>query len=184
MVIYDWWLGRDSLEHALIEEKRGQKMIPGNQLPLLVIPLRVRSAFICVSEQQQIAVYSGVLHGDNQPDIFDIDGDTRAPTDNYQGRNKPLWTAWARPSRLSEFFRRNDCIYLAREDGVVYFMEADSDGTLTGTMYIQTFDCSISTAFSCLYDQYDDVLVMGGDSGPGAIWKVRNLPASFVLVGY
>ncbi|KAB5572120.1 mono-functional DNA-alkylating methyl methanesulfonate N-term-domain-containing protein [Coniochaeta sp. 2T2.1] len=177
MVIYDWELG-NSLRDALLDEKRGQKMDPGSRLPLLVVPLRVRSAFICISEQQ-IAVYSGVLHGDYQPDMIDIDGDTRAPTDNYQGRNKPLWTAWARPSRLSEFFRRNDCIYLAREDGVVYFMEADSDGTLTATVYIQTFDCSISTAFSCLYDQYDDVLVMGGDAGPGAIWRMgpREDPA-------
>ncbi|KAH8912545.1 thermotolerance protein [Coniochaeta sp. PMI_546] len=169
MATYEWELG-DNLKDVFAEEKRGHRMPTENQMPLLLIPLKVRSAFIAISEEQ-IAVCTETLHGPPNFETFTIE-EGRPPTDNFHGRNKPLWTAWARPFRLSEYFRTNDCIYLAREDGVVYFIEADSESTLTGSLYMDKFDCSISTAFSCLYDQYSDVLVMGGDSGPGAIWKV------------
>lgn len=173
MATYEWELG-DNLKDVFAEEKRGHRMPTENQMPLLLIPLKVRSAFIAISEEQ-IAVCTETLHGPPNFETFTIE-EGRPPTDNFHGRNKPLWTAWARPFRLSEYFRTNDCIYLAREDGVVYFIEADSESTLTGSLYMDKFDCSISTAFSCLYDQYSDVLVMGGDSGPGAIWKVSFNP--------
>jgi hypothetical protein len=181
MATYEWALG-DDLKHVFAEEKNGHRMPVENQMPLLLIPLTVRSAFIAISEEQ-IAVCTEALHGPPNFETFNIE-EGRPPTDNYHGRDKPLWTAWARPFRLSRYRSTNDCIYLAREDGVVYFIEADSESTLTGSLYMDKFDCSISTAFSCLYDQYSDVLVMGGDSGPGAIWKVgfSSVP-NFMRIG-
>lgn len=168
MATYEWELG-DNLKDVFAEEKRGHRMPVENQMPLLIIPLTVRSAFIAISEEQ-IAVCTETLHGPPHFETFNIDDDE--PTSNYHGRDKPLWTAWARPYRLSEWFRANDGIYLAREDGVVYFIEADSDSTLSGSVPIAKLDCSIATAFCCIYEIDIDVLVAGGDSGPGGIWKV------------
>jgi hypothetical protein len=37
------------------------------------------------------------------------------------------------------------------------------------------FDCNISTAFASLHDFESDILIMGGDSGPGAMYKVRHI---------
>jgi hypothetical protein len=178
MATYEWELG-DNLQDVFAEEKRGHRMPPQNQMPILLIPLTVCSSFIAISEEQ-IAVCTDTLHGSPRFESVTIE-EGRPPTDNFHGLNEPLWTAWARPFRLSEYFRTNDCIYLAREDGVVYFVEADSESTVAGSLYIEKVDCNISTAFSCLYDQYHDVLVMGSDSSPGAIWKVRCLPTTLLL---
>jgi replication-dependent DNA damage repair protein MMS1 len=172
LVIYEWELG-DNLKDVFAEEKQGYRMAKGDRVPLLVIPLTVNSAFITISEDQ-ITVHSGHLHGSLEQYQLVIE-DESPPTASHHGRNKPLWTAWARPFRLSEFFKTHDCLYLAREDGVVYLFETDSDMQTTATLYMEKFDCSISTAFSCLYDQDIDVLALGGDSSPGAIWKVGSI---------
>lgn len=171
MVTYEWALG-DSLRDVFAEEKRGTGMPVEHQMPVLLIPLRVCSAFILISEEQ-IVVCTDLLHG--SPEWVDFTIAERPATTNYYGRDQPLWTAWARPFRLSHFFQEHDCVYLAREDGVVYFVEADADSTLTGSVFMDKFDCNISTAFTCLFDKHTDILVMGGDSGPGAIWKVGYL---------
>ena len=181
MVTYEWELG-DDLFTVFHEEKTGHRMPVENQMPLLLIPLTVCSAFIAISPSQ-IAVCTESLHGPPNFERIDI---TDAPaTINYHGREKPLWTAWARPFRLSSFFKNRDCIYLAREDGVVIFIEFDAESILTGSIFMDKFDCNISAAFSCLYEQYSDILVMGGDSGPGAVWKVNHsrAPTSRLILG-
>jgi hypothetical protein len=168
MVTYEWELG-DNLDTVFAEEKNGHRMPVENQMPILLIPLTVRSAFIAISPNQ-IAVYTETLHG--PPNFERVDVKHVPATANHHGRGEPLWAAWARPFRLESFVEKHDCIYLAREDGVVSFIEADSEGALTGNTFTDDFDCNISSAFSCLFDQYSDVLIMGGDSGPGAIYKV------------
>lgn len=169
MTIYEWEHG-DDLNAVFEKPPPGHRMPVENQMPLLIIPLTVRSAFILISPDQ-VAVCTETLHGPPNFTKFEI---SEAPaTTNYHGLEKPLWTAWARPFRLSNFFKARDCIYLAREDGVVNFIEADSESTMTGSTFMDKFDCNISKAFTCLEDQYSDVLVMASDSGPGAVWKVR-----------
>ncbi|KAK3368990.1 mono-functional DNA-alkylating methyl methanesulfonate N-term-domain-containing protein [Lasiosphaeria ovina] len=168
MVTYEWEVGND-LKTVFAEEKQGHRMPVENQMPVLLIPLTVRSAFIAISPSQ-VAVCTGGLFG--PPNFEKIGMETRPATDTYHGRDQPLWTAWARPFRLSPYFKTRDCIYLAREDGIVIFIEADSESALDRSTFMDKFDCNISTAFTCLFDQYTDVLVMGSDSGPGTIWKV------------
>ncbi|KAK0643484.1 mono-functional DNA-alkylating methyl methanesulfonate N-term-domain-containing protein [Cercophora newfieldiana] len=168
MITYEWELG-DDLRMVFAEEKHGHRMPVENQMPVLIIPLTVRSAFIAISPDQ-VAVCTEGLYG--PPNFETIEMHNPPPTRNYHGRHQPLWTAWARPFRLSPYFEGRDCIYLAREDGVVIFIEADSESALDRSTFMDTFDSNISSAFTCLFDQYTDVLIMGSDSGPGAIWKV------------
>ncbi|KAK3318348.1 mono-functional DNA-alkylating methyl methanesulfonate N-term-domain-containing protein [Apodospora peruviana] len=168
MVIYEWELG-DNLKVVFGEEKHGYRMPVENQMPTVLIPLTVRSAFMAIS-QDQIAVCTQGLHG---PPVFEsFELQPPLPTEIHFGRAPPLWTAWARPLRLPGFFHHHDIIYLAREDGVVMFIEFDEDGTMLKSYKLETFDCNISSAFACVYDQYVDSLLFGGDTGPGAVWRV------------
>ncbi|KAK5653859.1 hypothetical protein OQA88_7783 [Cercophora sp. LCS_1] len=178
MVIYEWALG-DDLRLVLAEEKQGHRMPVENQMPVLIIPLTVRSAFIAISPEQ-VAVCTEVLHG--SPNFECVELQNPAPTPNHHGREEPLWTAWSRPFRLAPYFKTKDCIYLAREDGVVIFIEADWENPLDRSTFMKTFDSNISRAFTCLFDEHADVLVLGSDSGPGAIWKVAARQP-LVLVG-
>jgi len=176
MITYEWELG-DDLRTVFAEEKHGHRMPVENQMPVLIIPLTVRSAFIAISPEQ-VAVCTESLYG--PPNFETIEMQNPPATRNYHGRHKPLWTAWARPFRLSPYFEGRDCIYLAREDGVVIFIEADSESALDRSTFMDTFDSNISNAFTCLFDQYTDVLILGSDSGPGAIWKVQRGLLSYI----
>ncbi|SPQ23721.1 83584e03-818d-4b11-90c2-03de08d0c3f1 [Thermothielavioides terrestris] len=167
-VIYDWELGED-LKTVFAEEKQGHRLPVEHQMPLIIIPLTVQSAFVSISEHQ-IAVCTECLHG--PPKFESIDVKAPPPTANHRGCHQPLWTAWARPFRLQTYSKSRDCVYLAREDGVVVFLEAEQDNALARSTVMDTFPCGISTAFACLFDDSTDVLVLGSDSGPGGHWKI------------
>ncbi|KAL2258992.1 hypothetical protein VTK26DRAFT_7490 [Humicola hyalothermophila] len=164
-VIYDWELG-DNLHDVFAEEKPGHRMPLEHQMPLLVVPLTVQSNFIVVSPTG-LAMCSECLYGPPKYETIPIvpPGKTR----NHRGHETPLWTAWARPSRCRAYSR--DCIYLAREDGLVAFMQVDAE-TDTQCAFIDPLPCDISRAFACLFDQCTDVLMVGSDLGSGSYWKI------------
>ncbi|KAK3688142.1 mono-functional DNA-alkylating methyl methanesulfonate N-term-domain-containing protein [Podospora appendiculata] len=170
MVTYEWELGND-LKAVFAEEKTGYRMPIENQMPLLLIPLTVKSAFIAVSPNQ-LAVCTEGLHGPPHFDTIEIS--PHSATTAHYGLMGPLWTAWARPFRLPPYFRNQDCIYLAREDGVVFYLESDADGTVERSTPMDTFDCNISSAFACPIVPDADVLVLGSDSGPGGWFKAMS----------
>jgi hypothetical protein len=177
-VIYEWELG-DDLSKVFAEEKQGHRMPVEFQMPLMLIPLTVQSAFLAISADQ-IALCTECLHG---PPMFEtIELAPQPTTPNHRGRQYPLWAAWARPFRLWSYNRSRDCVYLAREDGVVLLLEADQDSALTSHA-LDPFPCNISDAFACLFDHSTDVLVLGSHSGPGGYWKVRisSPPAAITL---
>ncbi|KAL1911049.1 hypothetical protein Sste5344_003222 [Sporothrix stenoceras] len=91
----------------------------------------------------------------------------------HHGRGIPYWAAWTRPYRLPTYNTTRDSIYLAREDGVVMFLDINSDNILGASVEIGKFECNIGTAFCSLFDDFNDILIMGGDSGPGTIWQIR-----------
>ncbi|KAL2021939.1 hypothetical protein VTK56DRAFT_6358 [Thermocarpiscus australiensis] len=170
MVIYEWELG-DDLKTVFAQEKQGHRMPIEHRMPLLLIPLTVRSAFIAISADQ-IAVCTECLHG--PPKFETVPFATEPTTANYRGRANPLWVAWARPFRLEPYYKGRDCIYLAREDGVVIFVQVDQESAVTGSTLIGNFPCSVSSAFACVYGECTttDVIVLCSDSGPGGYWKV------------
>ncbi|KAL1838353.1 hypothetical protein VTJ49DRAFT_2784 [Mycothermus thermophilus] len=167
-VIYEWELG-DNLATVFSMERRSHRMPDEFRLPLLIIPLRVQSAFVAITEDK-MAVCTECLHG---PPKFQAVPPQPAPqTDRRRGRHRhSLWTAWARPFRLPSYGKSHDCIYLAREDGVVTFLEADEDSNLSRSTFLQPFPCNISTAFACAFDHSTDVLFLASESGPGGYWR-------------
>ncbi|KAK4211691.1 mono-functional DNA-alkylating methyl methanesulfonate N-term-domain-containing protein [Rhypophila decipiens] len=166
MVIYDWEVG-DDMEHVFADEKQGYGMPADTQFPVLVIPLTVRSAFVTISSPNTITVWTGALHGPPSPEAIDLE--YYPPTSIHHGKGVPLWTTWARPLRLPEFFNSLDFIYLARDDGVVIYLQADKDAEIRSNK-IATLDCNISNAFASVYHRWTDALLVGGASGPGGIW--------------
>lgn len=178
MVTYDWEIG-DDLRRVLAEEKNGHVLPPQHEMPLIIIPLTVRSAFFAVSEGE-IAYCADVLQG--SPSFEPCQVNNSLPSEYHDGSDPPLWTAWSRPPRLYPYHRDRDFIYLAREDGVVIYLECDSDDILGASFYHGTF-CNVSTAFASLADEFDDgeglkngeSLVFGGDSGQGGVWRASCL---------
>ncbi|OAA54805.1 thermotolerance protein [Niveomyces insectorum RCEF 264] len=168
MVTYEWEAG-DSLAEVLAEEKRGQPLPPQHQMPLLIVPLTVHSAFFAISASR-IGVCRDAL--DLPVEFDDFLMEVHETSRFHHGLGEPLWAAWTRPYRLATYNTTRDNIYLAREDGVVMFLDIDSENILGASVEIGKFDCNIGTSFCSLFDKFSDILIMGGDSGPSTIWKI------------
>lgn len=179
MVTYDWELG-DDLRRVLADEKNGHSLPAQHEMPMMIIPLTVRSAFFAVSEDE-VAYCADALQG--APSFEPCQIGHYPASDHHDGIEPPLWTAWSRPPRLHPYHRDKDFIYMAREDGVVIFLECESDDILGSASKLGTF-CNVSTAFASLEDEYHDAekmaffncetLVFGGDSGQGGVWRAST----------
>ncbi|KAH6659037.1 mono-functional DNA-alkylating methyl methanesulfonate N-term-domain-containing protein [Truncatella angustata] len=166
---YEWEL-EDDVGAALRETNVGWLLDPSYQMPLLVIPSTVRESFLMVTETSQ-AFWATLKHGILEASEVDIGEHDR--TELHIGGRAPLWTAWSRPWRVPEYHLDNDTIWLAREDGILNFLEITAaDGLLTNVI-MEEVECNIDTAFACLYDPFADILITGGNSGPGAIWRAE-----------
>ncbi|KAL0776575.1 hypothetical protein CaCOL14_007862 [Colletotrichum acutatum] len=169
MVIYEWERG-DDLGQVLAEEKRGHRIAPEHRLPLLIIPLTVRSSFFAVSEHA-LGICKDPLQG--PPDIETINPISHPASPFHHGTSVPLWTAWDRPVRRRRYYDTKDLIYLAREDGVIVFFEFNTTDILGAAMNVGSCNCNISTAFTTMYDAYSDVAIVAGDSGPGMVFQLK-----------
>jgi hypothetical protein len=168
MVTYEWEAG-DNLATVLRDEKRGHPLPPQHQMPILIVPLTLHSAFFAISARH-IGVCKDALNVPAEFDDFSME--VHETSRFHHGRGIPYWAAWTRPYRLPTYNTTRDSIYLAREDGVVMFLDINSDNILGASVEIGKFECNIGTAFCSLFDDFNDILIMGGDSGPGTIWQV------------
>ncbi|KAK5998199.1 hypothetical protein PT974_00571 [Cladobotryum mycophilum] len=128
-----------------------------------------KTAFFAVSSHF-IGVVKYALSG--SPEFELLPNDSPACTKLHHGTHEPLWTAWARPFRRKKYFEKTDIIYLAREDGAVIHLEIDANEMLPSVTNVGCLETNIDTAFTTAYDIFSDVLIIGGDSGPGGIWKL------------
>ncbi|KAF5971666.1 putative FUN12-general translation factor eIF2 [Fusarium bulbicola] len=167
MVVYDWELG-DELT-AVFRSEKGTPLPKEHRMPLMIIPLKVNTAFLAVSEHS-IGIVKNAFTGQTSFDTLE----THSPqqTKLHHGAAEPLWTTWARPFRINIYLEKMDVVYLAREDGVIAHIEIDSRDLVPTVMTLGTISTNITTAFTTAYDVFSDVLITGGDSGPGGIWKV------------
>ncbi|KAI9167242.1 thermotolerance protein [Paramyrothecium foliicola] len=168
MVTYEWEVG-DSLNEVFSEEKAGTRLPPEHKMPLLLVPLRFKTSFLIVS-QHYIGVVKDALSG--SPSFEYLPTESPERTELSHGHGEPLWTAWARPFRLKEYFQKTDVIYLAREDGAVQHIEIDTQDLLPSMTNVGFLQANIDTAFGVTFDRFSDVLIVAGDSGPGGIWKL------------
>ncbi|RSM08014.1 hypothetical protein CDV31_008317 [Fusarium ambrosium] len=168
VVMYDWELNDDVHVH-LKSDKAGMLLPKEHRMPLMIIPLRMHAGFIIVSEHA-IGIVKNAFTANNLFDTLE----THSPEQSnlHHGASGPLWTAWARPFRLNKYFEKTDIIYLAREDGAIVHIELDSENCTPSVTNVGTINTTVSTAFTTAYDVFSDVFIIGGESGPGGIWKL------------
>ncbi|ATY60882.1 thermotolerance protein [Cordyceps militaris] len=168
MITYDWELG-DNLKTVFDEEKTGNRLPAEHKMPILLIPLKFKTAFFAVSKNS-IGVVKHALSG--SPEYERLRTDMPKQTKFHNGKGEPLWTAWTRPARLRTWFQRTDIIFLAREDGAFIFVDIDQKEMVPSVINVGCLETNINTAFATSFDLFSDVLIVGGDSGPGGVWKL------------
>lgn len=106
----------------------------------------------------------------------------RTPDDDppqYPGLTSrfPLWTCWARPVRGNHYF--HDDLYLAREDGVIWWLRIIQSGgqlSISDQTTAGILNSTIGNAFACMATdltmQSPDVLLTGGDVCHGGSYMV------------
>ena len=182
-----WYEWDCSTGLVTVESKSpGQRLHPDEQLPLLLIPLTKSTAFMLVSEKR-ITVYRDILLGPAKSHVLLLSNQENA-VESRSRKNPPLWTQWARAIRHNEHSRRQDNIYLCREDGFVQFLEIkDKPGHMLDTTHQAGWiDGNINTSFAAIdmgSKQYEDdssdkdkfypscdMLIAGGDMSDGGTW--------------
>ncbi|OBT88113.1 hypothetical protein VE02_03549 [Pseudogymnoascus sp. 03VT05] len=176
MHVYEWICGQP-LSAIRQNYKKGHLLNECYRTPILLIPLTIKSAFVLVCEES-VAVCEGLLEGSPQCHQSHLGHDEPSPI--HKGRNAPLWTSWTRPTRTQKYAATNDDIYIAREDGLVKYLENNFDEFLCTGMNIGEITCNIGTAFTSLDSKFPgpdgafgDILVLGGDSCPGGLYWVQ-----------
>lgn len=178
MLLYDW----DATEDLKLIQpygKKGHPLVEANRMPQLLIPLKVRSSFLLISEES-ITWYTDILTGSPTPVLCEVSIDP--PSELHHGLYYPLWASWYRAPRWNQSIQEKDHIYLVREDGVIRFLEIDEDG-VSGNMNVGNLDCNVGNAFACLEHHMDsadihpkkmgDLLIAGGETCEGGLYLVR-----------
>ena len=164
------WDYRTGLRQAS-ELRSGQPVPDDERLPLLLIPLRMSTAFILVT-QQHTTVYTGILTGPATWHKHKLEH-YEPPEQLGSSRFPPIFSQWARVLRYDNHVSMEDNIYLCREDGVVRFLEiSDTSGMIRSNCAAGKLDVNIDTAFATLHlgGEYDDLLVVGGDLSSGGVF--------------
>ncbi|KAL2887114.1 thermotolerance protein [Ceratocystis lukuohia] len=177
IITYEWRNG-NNLHEVLRSRRKGYLVLPSKEMPMHIVPLTVKSSF-CLITETSLAVCDDILLGN--PSFQSIEHDYKEPTPWYHGTDRPLWASWARPYRRKSYYKRQDNIYIAREDGIVIWLEFRPGEVMAtslemGDTHLST---SIDTAFTTVSNGFNDVLVIGGDCGNGSIWKPANKKCHF-----
>jgi hypothetical protein len=182
MLLYEWETGND-LKSIRAHNNKGHLLNDHLRMPLLLIPLRARSAFALIY-QDSITVCLGLLEG--SPEFHDLPHRVDEPTKYHHGKCAPLWTAWARAPRNSkEHQAMRDDIYVVREDGVLKFLGFHIQDATNERVSVGYLQSNCGTALACLdYSLHKsnfretssggDFLITGGDSSAGGTYLVRT----------
>ncbi|CZT43873.1 uncharacterized protein RSE6_03976 [Rhynchosporium secalis] len=182
MLLYEWDTKHD-LKEVTARSSKGYMLEKTRQVPLLLIPLTIKSSFILVYDTS-MTVCQGIIEGSPKMAYFHDRVDE--PTPLHHGLGRPLWTAWARPSRLESHKVTRDDLFIAREDGLVKFLEIDSedDDFLTADNNVGQLGTNCGTALASLDypnkkdNRSGDLFIVGGDASSGGTYllQARKIP--------
>jgi hypothetical protein len=169
ILVHDWEVG-ESIRAVLSQQKMPLRLPELPDIPLFVVPLRFQSTFFMVFRSHVCLVKQAL----SVPEYEFTPLPHMEKSDFHYGTGAPLWSAWARPFRRKSYMEKFDIIYLAREDGIVVHIELESSSLLHSATQIGSLDTNIGKAFTAGYDVFSDLLIIGGEPGPGGIWKVSQ----------
>ncbi|KAI9799557.1 MAG: hypothetical protein M1825_004483 [Sarcosagium campestre] len=175
--IYNWHSSL-TLDYVERQGSKGLELDPSDRLPLLLIPLKIALTFLLVS-RSTMSLYTGVLPGTFERVSF-------SPLPSYPPEDQTLieeallCTSWARPARTEKFSFGNDCVYICREDGSLFYVEIDKSykGLVKLTAPCGRVRGPVNTAFAILDFEVDhpaDLIVVAGDMSIGGLYM---LPAA------
>ena len=174
-LVWYQWNDRNTLHQSHITPT-AQGLPQDQQLPLLLIPLTMLTAFMLVRETQ-ILVYRNILTGTPNRFLHHLSA-VQDPEEPGSSKRDPVWVSWARPMRSKRAAYRfsKDCIFLFREDGIVQLLDIDIDvdhivDTKHSAGKLRT-NIDTSIAILDLGSKKVDLLVAGGDMSDGGIWRL------------
>ena len=148
----------------------------------------MRSAFLIITEYYTHVVKASDITDGNAsfPRVVLSSGDQRpgktGPTRGTDVATRfetlPLVTAWSRPHRHPQFAGIHDDVYLAMENGDIYYLEITETPTLHlahSSSKASRISCAIGSAFAVLDNGLgrDDMIVVGGEMSSGGIYLVK-----------
>ncbi len=177
MIWYEWNSGATLRESQL--KPKASALQNDEQLPLLLIPLKLHFAAFMIICENCITLYRDISTGSPSRYVQHLD-DVKDPEEPGSSLRRPAWVQWARPMRTPRHQRDNkfdDAIFLCREDGIVQYLELYNsiDHMLDSTHPAGRLGINVSTAFAILDvgPTTDDLLAAGGDMSEGGLWRVR-----------
>ncbi len=176
MIVYEWETG-DDLSTIKPHSTKGHCLEQSRQMPLLIIPLKIRSAFVLVCEDS-MSICQNIL--ERSPAFIDFNNSIPPPTAFHHGSGIPLWVAWDRPKRHLDY--QGDDIYIVREDGLVMILETtpDEEDFIKSHNNIGELGTNCGPALASLdypsRDKSGDLLITGGDSCTGGTYLVSYNP--------
>ncbi len=182
LIWYDWDCSKADLPDVHTRPLR-RRIAEAEQIPLLLIPLTMSTAFMLVCETR-ITVYKGILTGV----VSDYKQDTlehmEIPEEPGSSKRLPLWTQWARPMRGEEHrSNHRDNVYLCREDGIVRYLCIDehTPQMINSSHRAGILKVNIDTAFASidLGVHHTDLLAVGGSLCNGGLWIFPPREAPF-----
>ncbi|RKF73165.1 putative thermotolerance protein [Golovinomyces cichoracearum] len=177
MFFYNWEFGIN-LKMIRPSNPKGNLLHEHHKIPLLLIPLSVKTSFMLVYESF-VSVYEGMLHGN--PAVADHNISVHPTLQCFHGQKMPHWVTWIRPPRTPRHRETKDDIYLIREDGLLSYIEIDDDaqGLLSSESKIGELEISCGPAAACIsYDGFDisksggDLIIIEGDSSSGGTYML------------
>ena len=146
------------------------------QLPLLLIPFTTSPGFLLVCEKV-MSSYRNILTGQVVSTVARLKPikELEQPEELGSSKRFPLWTYWARPVRRDGWDSTNEVIYLCREDGVVRFLEFQTDSDINLLANVGRLETNIDSAFASLDigNGYYDLLAAAGDMSDGGLFTFK-----------
>lgn len=175
------WDASTGLSNVSTRFPHGHQIPNPHRLPLLLVPIKIRSSFILILAEDFVAC-EGLLEG--SPTFKTLVIKHREPTPFSFGLGPPLWTAWSKPARTVSYSETHDDIYVAREDGFVKFLEINSeeDDLLNVQMDAGCLQSNIGTGFVALGadlalgNAAADFFIATSDCGTGSVFRASRFP--------
>lgn len=165
----DWYYSSD-LQQAQIHPS--QPLYSANTVPSLLIPLS-NANFMVISGEEMMLV-KNIVSG--SATVITLNSLESVAVQSGSSPRRPLWASWCRPRRTRNGSRDKDHLYLAREDGLVFWVLCTSHDRIESS-FAGDLECNIGTAFASLGNDEDpDILAVSGDMSSGRVVSIGHWP--------